>query len=118
MLNTNGIRIAQDREFVAELAGLSPGFEVYLQFDSLEAAALRTIRGADLRSVREKALAHLEEFRISTTLVVVVKKGVNDHEIGAILEHALKYRCVRGVTFQPIQDTGRNETFDSGDHRS
>ena len=37
MLNTNGIRIAQDRDFVRALAELKPGFEVYLQFDSLSA---------------------------------------------------------------------------------
>ena len=28
-----------------------------------------------------------------------------------IVRFALKWRCVRGVTFQPIQDAGRNETF-------
>lgn len=117
MLNTNGIRIAQDEAFVRELASLGPGFEVYLQFDSLEEAALKSIRGADLRSIREKALANLEKHRVSTTLVVVVKKGVNDHELGRIVEHALTWKCVRGVTFQPIQDAGRNEAFDDKANR-
>jgi tetraether lipid synthase len=112
MLNTNGVRIARDKAFVAELAGLKPGFEVYLQFDSLERGALETIRGADLRRVRDDALANLEAAGISTTLVCVVKKGVNDHEIGRIIEHALGYACVRGVTFQPVQDAGRNLGFD------
>ena len=36
MLNTNGIRIARDPDFVAQLAEFTPGFEVYLQFDSLQ----------------------------------------------------------------------------------
>ncbi len=36
MVNTNGIRIAQDEEFAARLAGYMPDFEVYLQFDSFE----------------------------------------------------------------------------------
>ncbi|MBI3982039.1 MAG: radical SAM protein, partial [Gemmatimonadetes bacterium] len=40
MLNTNGIRIAREPEFVAELAQFKPGFEIYLQFDSLKPAAL------------------------------------------------------------------------------
>jgi uncharacterized radical SAM superfamily Fe-S cluster-containing enzyme len=112
MLNTNGVRIARDKGFVAELADLKPGFEVYLQFDSLERGALETIRGADLRRVRDDALANLEAAGISTTLVCVVKKGVNDHEIGPIIAHALGYACVRGVTFQPVQDAGRNLGFD------
>lgn len=118
MLNTNGIRIAQDAAFVAELQKLTPGFEVYLQFDSLQAAALKDIRGADLRSVRDKALANLEAAGIATTLVVVVKRGVNDGELGAIIDHALQYRCVRGVTFQPVQDAGRNLNFDKNRDRT
>ncbi len=112
MLNTNGIRIATDKAFVAELAALKPGFEVYLQFDSLRREALENLRGADLRKVREQALANLEEAGISTTLVCVVKKGVNDDEVGAIVRHALSYKCVRGITFQPVQDAGRNLDFD------
>ena len=117
MLNTNGIRIAQDPAFVSELKKLAPGFEVYLQFDSLQAAALKNIRGADLRSIRDKALANLEAAGIATTLVVVVKRGVNDGELGAIIDHALQYRCVRGVTFQPVQDAGRNLNFDKNRDR-
>lgn len=112
MLNTNGIRIAGDKAFVAELATLKPGFEVYLQFDSLLREALENLRGADLRKVREQALANLEAAGISTTLVCVVKKGVNDGEIGDIVRHALSYKCVRGITFQPVQDAGRNLNFD------
>jgi uncharacterized radical SAM superfamily Fe-S cluster-containing enzyme len=117
MLNTNGIRIARDRAFVAELAALKPGFEVYLQFDSLKREALENIRGADLRKVREQALANLEDAGISTTLVCVVKKGVNDGEIGDIVRHALSFKCVRGITFQPVQDAGRNLNFDKNRDR-
>jgi uncharacterized radical SAM superfamily Fe-S cluster-containing enzyme len=62
--------------------------------------------------VRQEALENLERHNISTTLVVTVKRGVNDHEMGAIVRHALQWRCVRGVTFQPVQDVGRNEGFD------
>jgi uncharacterized radical SAM superfamily Fe-S cluster-containing enzyme len=117
MLNTNGIRIARDPEFVAALGDLQPGFEVYLQFDSLRRDALENLRGADLRRVREDALANLERAGISTTLVCVVKRGVNESEIGDIVRHALTYSCVRGVTFQPVQDAGRNLGFDKNRDR-
>jgi 7,8-dihydro-6-hydroxymethylpterin dimethyltransferase len=112
MVNTNGIRIAQDREFVQRLAGYMPDFEIYLQFDSFEREALMELRGADLREIRRKALAHLNEFDISTTLVATLKKGLNDGEIGKIIDFALQQPCVRGVTLQPIQDAGRTENFD------
>ena len=60
MLNTNGIRIAREPDFAAALAEFKPGFEVYLQFDSLRAAALKTLRGADLSRIRLQALEALE----------------------------------------------------------
>ncbi len=112
MVNTNGVKIASDREFVRRLAEYKPGFEIYLQFDSFEAEVLKELRGADLRIIREKALAHLNEFNISTTLVVTLKKGLNDHEIGKIIQFGLQQPAVRGVTFQPIQAAGRLEQFD------
>ena len=112
MINTNGVRIAKERDFCDRLSQYMPGIEVYLQFDSFEAAALKELRGADLRWVREQAIAHLNEFNISTTLVVTVKKGLNDREIGKIIDYALQQKCIRGVTFQPIQAAGRLEQFD------
>jgi hypothetical protein len=112
MLNTNGIRIANDPDFVAALAEMKRAFEVYLQFDALSKEALQTIRGADLRRVRERALEALERAGISTTLVCVIRKGVNDGEIGDVLRYAQRWSCVRGVTFQPVQDAGRNDGFD------
>jgi hypothetical protein len=117
MVNTNGIRIAESEEFTARLAGYMPDFEVYLQFDSFERQALMDLRGADLRRIREQALERLNRHGISTTLVVTVKKGVNDDEIGRIVDFALEQPCVRGVTFQPVQDAGRTEHFDPATDR-
>lgn len=112
MLNTNGIRIAQEPDFARRLAGYMPGFEVYLQFDSLDAGPQRVLRGADLVEVRRRALERLNEHNVSTTLVVTLEKGLNDHQIGAIIDFALEQPCVRGVTFQPVQAAGRVEGFD------
>jgi len=117
MINTNGLRIAREAGFAEKLAAFMPRFEVYLQFDSLKREALMDLRGADLVKVREQALEALERNNISTTLVVTLKKGVNDDEIADIVRHALTWRCVRGVTFQPIQDAGRNDGFDARKHR-
>lgn len=117
MINTNGVRIAQDPEFVARLARYMPRLEVYLQFDSLDDDALMDLRGARLSRIRREALEALEAIGLSTTLVCAVKAGVNDHEVAAIVEHALKWSCVRGVTFQPVQDAGRNIGFDGKTNR-
>jgi len=117
MVNTNGLRIAKDLEFVERLATYMPGFELYLQFDSLRDEVSQELRGAKLRDIRLRALENLNKHDISTTLVVTVKKGLNDHELGEIIDFALTQPCVRGVTFQPIQHAGRAENFDPAKNR-
>jgi uncharacterized radical SAM superfamily Fe-S cluster-containing enzyme len=117
MVNTNGLRIAKDPAFVERLASYMPGLELYLQFDSLRDEVLQQLRGARLSGVRQKALEALEAAGISTTLVVTLEKGLNDDEIGAILDHATTWKCVRGVTFQPVQEAGRTEGYDPAVHR-
>lgn len=117
MVNTNGLRLALEPDFVARLATYKPGIEIYLQFDSLHDAVLQHMRGANLAAIHERALANLEAHGISTTLVMTVKRGVNDGEIGEVIQHGLKYRCVRGVTLQPVSDAGRNLDFEPQRHR-
>jgi len=117
MVNTNGIRIATEEGFAERLATYMPEFELYLQFDSLRRDPLMQLRGADLRGIREKALEKLNRLNVSTTLVVTVERGVNDDEMGAIVDFALKQKCVRGVTFQPVQQAGRLQGYDSAAHR-
>lgn len=117
MLNTNGVRIAQDSGFAEKLAGYMPDFEIYLQFDSFKPEALVSLRGKDLTDIRKKALEQLNRLNLSTTLVVTLQMGVNDDEIGDIIEFALQQPCVRGVTFQPVQIAGRNENFNPATDR-
>ena len=117
MVNTNGLRIAQDEEFTARLATYMPRFELYLQFDSLRRDPLMQLRGADLRRVREAALERLNRYNISTTLVVTVERGVNDDELGILTDFALQQPCVRGITFQPVQAAGRLAGYNRAEHR-
>ncbi|HEW98957.1 MAG: radical SAM protein [Candidatus Parabeggiatoa sp. nov. 3] len=112
MLNTNGVKIAKDKAFAEKLASYKPGFEIYLQFDSFESKTWESLRGLDLNETKAKALEHLNELNLSTTLVVTLQKGLNTSEIGKIIEFAVKQKCVRGVTFQPTQFAGRAEHFD------
>ena len=117
MLNTNGIRIAKDFEFAQKLAAYMPDFEIYLQFDSFRPGVLESMRGKDLTAIRKKALEHLNRLNLSTTLVVTLQKGLNDDEIGEIIDYALKQKCVRGVTFQPTSASGRLKNFNPATDR-
>jgi uncharacterized radical SAM superfamily Fe-S cluster-containing enzyme len=117
MLNTNGIRIANEQGFADRLKECAPTLEVYLQWDSVRPAALRALRGVDLTSVRGRALDALNRVNLSTTLVMTVARGVNDDEIGSVIEFAARQRCVRGVTLQPVQQAGRTEAYDAASQR-
>ena len=117
MVNTNGLKIAESDAFTERLARYMPDFEVYLQFDSFEREPLMALRGADLRKVREKAIERLNHYGVSTTLVVTLKKGLNDGEIGRIIDFALAQPCIRGVTLQPVQAAGRLDGYDPATDR-
>jgi 7,8-dihydro-6-hydroxymethylpterin dimethyltransferase len=117
MVNTNGVRIAKEDGFAERLARYMPGFEIYLQMDSLRREAVVALRGGDTREIYRRALDRLDALGLSTTLVMTVRRGTNDDEIGDVLRFALGRPCVRGVTIQPVQDAGRNDGFDAVAHR-
>jgi len=107
MLNTNGIRIARDDRFLADLAKLKP--HIYLQFDGFDAETNRILRGAP-HLIEDKlcALERLAEADVRVVLVAVIERGVNEHEIGHILEFGLRHPAVFGISFQCAFHTGRH----------
>lgn len=114
LINTNGVRLAKDEALVKALAERRQHLEIYLQFDSLKSEALQNLRGADLRQVHQQALALLNKYKIATNLVVTVRRGVNDDELGNLIEFARQQDCVRGITFQPVQAAGRLSNYPQG----
>jgi 7,8-dihydro-6-hydroxymethylpterin dimethyltransferase len=105
MLNTNGVRFAQDRAFVQQLAELNP--TIYLQFDGLQDSIYQALRGVDLLWVKETALENLAEAGMNVVLVTTVVQGINDGALGDVLRFALEHKAVRGVSFQPATFAGR-----------
>jgi uncharacterized radical SAM superfamily Fe-S cluster-containing enzyme len=98
MLNTNGIRIAHDSRFLEGLAKLKP--HIYLQFDGFDPRTNRLLRGRpDLVDVKLRALEGLAEADIRVVLVPVIERGVNEHELGRILEFGLRHPAVFGINF-------------------
>jgi 7,8-dihydro-6-hydroxymethylpterin dimethyltransferase len=107
MLNTNGLRLAEDLEFVKALSQFNGGFEIYLQFDGFSVNTHRYFLGRDMSKQKRQALEHLADHHIPTTLVAKVEKGVNDNEIGQIVAFGLDTQGVRGINFQPVAYFGR-----------
>lgn len=115
LLNTNGVRVAAEPEFTARLAEtIQRGkFQLYLQFDGVQAAAQHQLRGADLRPMREKALAGCEAAGIPVTLAMTVTEENLPH-LWAAAQHGLGYTCIRGISYQPMFLSGRIPTAAPG----
>jgi 7,8-dihydro-6-hydroxymethylpterin dimethyltransferase len=105
MLNTNGIRLARDPRFAPELAEL--GIHVYMQFDGFDEATQVAIRGKPLTEEKLRALDRCADAGVSVSLAAAVERGLNEHEIGAILRFGVAHRAVTGVFFQPVTHSGR-----------
>jgi 7,8-dihydro-6-hydroxymethylpterin dimethyltransferase len=109
MLNTNGIRIAEDLDFVKSLSKFRGGFEIYLQFDGFSDKTNRSLRGKNLNAIKSKAIENLSYYKIPITLVCTIKENVNDKEIGKIIEFAMNKNGIRGINIQPFCHIGRFE---------
>jgi uncharacterized radical SAM superfamily Fe-S cluster-containing enzyme len=111
MINTNGKRIAHDDRFLAQLEQARPS--IYFQFDGFDPETGRIIRGeAGILEEKLRALDRLASIGLSVTLVPAIERGVNEHEMGRILELAIAHPAVRGVNFQPAFHAGRHMPHD------
>ncbi len=108
-VNTNGVVIAQDPGYAARLAeaGISG---IYLQFDGLSQEVYRKIRGEDLLAVKLRAIENCRAAGVQAVLAMTVIGGINDGQMGAVLEFALENRdVVVGIAYQPAFGSGRFE---------
>ncbi len=110
MLNTNGIRLARDPRFAPALAEI--GIHVYLQFDGFDDATHLAIRGKRLQAQKLRALDRCAEAGVSVSLAAAIERGVNEHELGAIVRFGVEHPAVNGVFFQPVTHSGRHPDFD------
>ncbi|HEY5957509.1 MAG TPA: radical SAM protein, partial [Polyangiaceae bacterium] len=106
---SNGIRFAQELEFcrAAKKAGLRI---VYLQFDGTSNQAHAHRKVGNLFDVKQRAIDNLHAAGIDVVLVVTVVRGVNDGEVGRVVQFAIDNADkITVVSFQPISFTGRDE---------
>ena len=107
-VNTNGVRLAQSVDYCRELkaAGTST---IYLQFDGLTPEVYKFIRGIDLLDTKMKAVENCREAGVhSLVLVVTLIKGVNDDQLGDIINFAVQnFDVIRCINVQPVSLCGR-----------
>ncbi len=106
---SNGIRFAQEPEFcrAAKEAGLRI---CYLQFDGVTNEANSHRKVGNLFDVKLQAIENLAKAGIDVVLVVTIVRGVNDHQVGPIVQFAIDNADkITVVSFQPVSFTGRDE---------
>jgi len=101
---TNGLRLGKDREFARALK--ATGAYVGLQLDGFTADTHEKIRGRDLVAEKDAALAALRELDIPTQLIFVATRGVNEHQIGQVVDLFLREDHILSLNFQPAAYTG------------
>ena len=106
---TNGIRFAEDPEFAREAydAGLRIA---YLQFDGVGNENHEHRKIGNLFDIKLRAMENLYKAGIDIVLVVTIVKTVNDHQVGKIVEFAIRNSDkISFISFQPVSFTGRDE---------
>ncbi|MFO7792280.1 MAG: radical SAM protein [Candidatus Saliniplasma sp.] len=109
---TNGVKLAQSEDYAQKCvdAGLHT---VYLQFDGLDEDIYRQARGREMMEIKNKVIENCRKTKpkpLATVLVPTMLKGVNDDQVGDIMDYAIENRdVIRGVNFQPVAFTGRIE---------
>jgi uncharacterized radical SAM superfamily Fe-S cluster-containing enzyme len=106
-INTNGIRIAQDKEYLLRLKKSGADL-IYLQFDGVSDDVYRTMRGRNLFDLKVRAISNCAEVEIGVVLVPTVVPNVNSHQLGEVVQFAKKWiPTVKGIHFQPFSYFGR-----------
>jgi uncharacterized radical SAM superfamily Fe-S cluster-containing enzyme len=107
-VNTNGIRIANDANYLRRLLDTHVS-SFYLQFDGVTSEPYKITRGLDLLNTKMRALENLRAAgHDSAVLVVTLVKGINDDQLGRIIDFAAQnHDIVRCVNVQPVSVTGR-----------
>jgi uncharacterized radical SAM superfamily Fe-S cluster-containing enzyme len=114
---TNGIAFAEDPEFAkkAKAAGLRLA---YLQFDGIGNENNIHRKIGNLFDVKLRAIENLHAAGIDVVLVVTIVNGVNNHQVGPIIEFAIENADkITVVSFQPVSFTGRDEDISDEDRQ-
>jgi uncharacterized radical SAM superfamily Fe-S cluster-containing enzyme len=106
---TNGIEFAKSPDFAKAAAEAGLRY-AYLQFDGIGNAANSHRRVGNLFDVKLQAIENLWKAGVDIVPVVTIVNGVNNEQVGRIIEFALDNpRKINFLSFQPVSFTGRDE---------
>ena len=103
-ISTNGLRL-RDEAYVRKLAALDA--RIVLSLDTFRPETDRVLLGANTVKTKLDVLALLEKHDVATTILPAVAMGVNDDEVGALLELVLARPHIRSLELHTMTFTGQ-----------
>lgn len=103
---SNGIKLVKDEELVKRLARI--GARIALSFDTFDRDADVKMQGAELVDLKMRCLDMLEKHGVDTTLIPVMSRGLNDHEIGRIIDVLIERSNIRHLEVHTMTFTGQS----------
>jgi uncharacterized radical SAM superfamily Fe-S cluster-containing enzyme len=111
-ISTHGLTFLHDEAMLQELAELRA--RIVLSFDSFEDKVNKRMIGANVFSAKMRVLDQLAKHNVDTTLIPVLALGVNDHEVGRLIDLALERENIRSLEIHTMTFTGQGGTgFDA-----
>ena len=103
-ISTNGLKL-RDEAYVRKLAALDA--RIVLSLDTFRPETDRILLGANTVKAKLEALDLLEKHDVATTILPAVAMGVNDDEVGPLLELVLSKPHIRSLELHTMTFTGQ-----------
>ncbi len=114
-MNSNGLRLAQDKELCRQLA--QRGVSVILSFNTFDPAVSVQLHGRDLVATKLKAIDNLTAAGVRMTLLNVMVRGVNESAIAPLWSLMRQNDAIGSLTVQTMTYTGQGGgRFPRADH--
>jgi 7,8-dihydro-6-hydroxymethylpterin dimethyltransferase len=104
-MNSNGLRLAEDRDLCRRLAEL--GVYVILSLNTFDPAASVLLHGQDVVAAKLRALDNLTAAGVPVTLLNVMVRDVNEDAVAGLLDLLRTRENVLSLTVQTMTYTGQ-----------
>jgi len=107
-VSSHGLTFINNEALLEQLAELNT--RMVLSFDSFNDDVNDRMIGAKVLKAKLKILDLFDKYDIDTTLIPVIAKGVNDNELGMLLELLMTRDCIRSLEIHSMTFTGQGGT--------
>ena len=114
-ISTHGLSFIHDEGLLKDLAALRA--RIVLSFNSFDEETNKRMIGANVYKAKMRVLEQLAKHDVDTTLIPVLALGVNDHEIGRLIELALENAFIRSLEIHTMTFTGQGGVGFDGETR-